>query len=140
MNFAERVVLDTSTLVSAAIRVGSIPHQAFLKAMGGYEVCASAETLHELNEVLLRPKFNRYLARSERDTFLELYESYAVLVEVRESVKASRDPRDDKFLALVAACGASVLVSSDKDLLVLKSFKSIPIIKAADFLVFEPER
>jgi len=39
-----RVVLDTSTLVSAALRMGSVPGHALLKAMGTCDMCASEET------------------------------------------------------------------------------------------------
>jgi predicted nucleic acid-binding protein len=56
-----RVVLDTSTLVSAALRIGSVPHQALLKAVGSCDLCASPETLAELEKVLARDKFDRYL-------------------------------------------------------------------------------
>jgi predicted nucleic acid-binding protein len=42
---SRRVVLDTSTLVSAALRVGSIPYKTLLEALGAWDVCASVETL-----------------------------------------------------------------------------------------------
>ena len=47
MSGLRRVVLDTSTLVSAALRVGSLPHQALLKALGTCEICVSSATLDE---------------------------------------------------------------------------------------------
>ena len=52
------VVLDTSTLVSAALRVGSTPHQALALALSMCEVCVSVSTLAELDVVLMRPKFD----------------------------------------------------------------------------------
>jgi hypothetical protein len=55
-----RVVFDTSTLVSAALRVGSVPHQALVHALHIGDVCVCASTLAELDEVLMRPKFDRY--------------------------------------------------------------------------------
>jgi hypothetical protein len=33
MSRIRRVVLDTSTLVSAALRIGSVPHQALMRGM-----------------------------------------------------------------------------------------------------------
>lgn len=46
----------------------------------------------------------------------------AKLVEVTETIKASCDPEDDKFLELAVAGAAEVIVSGDKDLLVLDPF------------------
>ena len=59
MSRIRRVVLDTSTLVSAALRIGSVPHQALMQALASCDVCASAETLAELEQVLEREKFDR---------------------------------------------------------------------------------
>lgn len=72
MSVLRRVVLDTSTLVSAALRVGSVPHQALLKALGTCEVCVSTSTLDELEQVLKRDKFDRYLDAETRLAFVAL--------------------------------------------------------------------
>jgi len=45
-----------------------------------------------------------------------------------------RDPKDNQFLALCQACAATVLVSSDADLLVLHPWHGIPILTPATFL------
>jgi uncharacterized protein len=136
MSFVKRVVLDTSTLVSAALRVESVPSQAFLKALGSCEICTSDETLQELGEVLSRPKFDRYLDRAERIAFVELFSTYATKFEVHESVDDCRDPKDNKFLALAIACAADVLVASDKDLVAVHPYRAIPVMTPSDFLTF----
>ncbi len=38
---SRRVVLDTSTLVSAALRIGSVPYQAVFDALATCDICAS---------------------------------------------------------------------------------------------------
>jgi putative PIN family toxin of toxin-antitoxin system len=134
MRFVERVVFDTSTLVSAALRVESTPALAFRKALASHEICASPDTLQEIESVLLRAKFDRYLDRNERSAFLDLYRKVATSCDVRESVKACRDPKDDKFLALAVSCEAGILVSSDHDLLDLHPFRGVAIVTPADFL------
>ncbi|WP_347261160.1 putative toxin-antitoxin system toxin component, PIN family [Rudaea sp.] len=134
MRFVERVVFDTSALVSAALRVESTPALAFRKALASHEICTLPDTLQELESVLLRAKFDRYLDRGERGTFLDLYRKFTTSCEVREIVKACRDPKDDKFLALAVSCGAGVLVSSDRDLLDLHPFRGVAIVTPADFL------
>ncbi|MCC7464345.1 MAG: putative toxin-antitoxin system toxin component, PIN family, partial [Gammaproteobacteria bacterium] len=43
----------------------------------------------------------------------------------------SRDPDDDQVLAAALAAKAQMIVSGDKDLLVLGAFQGIPILPAA---------
>jgi len=98
----ERVVFDTSTLVSAVIRPDSIPWQALRRAFLSGEVCASAKTLAEMEEVLERSKFDRYLDRPTRRAAAEQIRRDCRMF-VMDPVDASppcRDPRDNKFLAL----------------------------------------
>lgn len=45
-----------------------------------------------------------------------------------------RDPKDDFVLACGLAAHANLIVSGDNDLLVLQSFKNIPIVTAAQAL------
>jgi putative PIN family toxin of toxin-antitoxin system len=126
-----RIVFDTSTLVSAALRVGSTPHRALALALLTGDVCVSASTLLELEQVLLRSKFDRYQTA--------LVRKHAVLVAVSATdefnvVPQCRDPKDKQFLALVLASEADVLVSSDADLLVLHPWRGVPIVTPGDFL------
>jgi uncharacterized protein len=139
MSRVRRVVLDTSTLVSAALRNGSIPHQALLKSLATCEVCASAETLAELASVLGRTKFDRYLDRESRRDFAALIHRYVRLFAVDAGAASAvqprcRDPKDDQFLALALAAEADVIVSSDQDLLVLHPWQGIPILSPAAFI------
>jgi uncharacterized protein len=126
-----RVVFDTSTLVSAALRIASVPHQALLAAFRGWDVCVSAETLSELERVLLRDKFDRYAPRIRRREFAALLRRRAHLFPV---APRCRDPLDDKFLALAIAADSAAIVSSDDDLLVLHPWRGLPILTPAQFL------
>ena len=134
-----RVVLDTSTLVSAAIRIGSKPHRAMLQAFATCEVCASAETLAELERVLERSVWDAYADRDSLREFAALYRRNVRLFSVEEADRLAveppcRDPKDNQFLALAVAAEADVLVSSDQDLLVMHPWRGIPILTPADFL------
>ena len=139
MSRIRRVVLDTSTLVSAALRSGSVPDQVLLKALRTCEVCASAETLDELAQVLDRKKFNRYLDKESRRSFVALMRRHVRLFAVQQSDLAAvdppcRDPTDNKFLSLALVSDVDALVSSDEDLLALHPWRGIPIMTPADFL------
>jgi putative PIN family toxin of toxin-antitoxin system len=134
-----RVVFDTITLVSAALRVGSVPHLALGRAYMDGEICASAATLGELEQVLLRPKFERYQTADVRQAFADIFRRRAVLFSVpdQDELKVNppcRDAKDNKFLALILACDADALISSDADLLVLHPWQDIPILTPAQFL------
>lgn len=94
-----RVVVDTSTLISAAIRPDSVPHRVLLAAVDQCEVCASIDTLSELDEVLARPKFNQYLDAEARHEFMSLVHEHFRLMSVLpvdpdELKPCCRDPRD----------------------------------------------
>lgn len=139
MSHIQRVVFDTSTLVSAALRDGSIPHQALLKALCFCDVCASAETLAEIEVVLNRSKFDRYLNPEERQAFIANLHRRVHLFVVQNADTSEigpycRDSRDDQFLALAQTAEADALVSSDQDLLVLHPWRGIPIVTPAEFL------
>lgn len=47
---------------------------------------------------------------------------------------ASRDPKDDKFLACAVEGGADYIVSGDGDLLTLENFRGVAIVRPADFV------
>lgn len=143
MSVLRRVVLDTSTLVSAALRVGSVPHQALLKALGSCELCASGATLNELEQVLKRDKFDQYLDAETRLTFVALVRQHSHLFAVRDVDELAveppcRDPKDNKFLALALICEADAIVSSDNDLLALNPWHSIPVLTPAGFVTLTP--
>ena len=46
----------------------------------------------------------------------------------------SRDPDDDKFIALAIAANCKIIISGDKDLLVVRRYDGVEIIKPGDFV------
>ena len=129
-----RVVPDTNVAVSAALFPQSPPGEVIDYAMRQRAIIASAATLAELNDVLLRPRFERYLQESRRLEFLQHLEQEAELVTITYRITACRDPKDDKFLELAISGNASHIITGDNDLLALHPFRNIPIIAPAAFL------
>ena len=129
-----RLTLDTNVAVSAALFPHSLPGQVLDYAMRQRVLLASDATLSELNAVLRRPRFNRYLLEDERLGFLRSLERTAELVVITHRITACRDPKDDKFLELAISGDASHLITGDNDLLALHPFRNIPIITPAAFL------
>lgn len=139
MSLLRRVVLDTSTLVGAALKPGSVPHQALLLSLARADVCASVQTWLELERVMQHRRFDRYLARGVRLEFAALLRQSMQFCAVTPADEAAvqppcRDTTDNKFLALVQVCQANVLVSSDDDLLVLNPWCGVPVLRPAEFL------
>ena len=85
-----------------------------------------------------RPKFDRYVTPGERDRNPGLLLRDACLVEVTESTRARRDPKDDQVLEL-AACGRAYwILRADADLLGLDPFRGIRIVTATNTLGLAP--
>lgn len=99
----------------------------------------SQATVEELNEVLRRKGFTKYVTEEERIEFLNAFVREGVLIEIVEPIVACRDPRDDKFLELAVNGQATCIVSGDEDLLVLRSFRGIPIITPRQLLGYLTE-
>jgi putative PIN family toxin of toxin-antitoxin system len=129
-----RYVFDTNVIVSALLFENGKPAQALRYALANGEVLLSLDLLEELNEVLGREKFNRYLTSEEREEFLEALIERAVLVEITENVQECRDPKDDEVLELALNGEAQYIISGDRDLLVLHPFRDVLVITADEFL------
>ena len=127
-----RVVVDTNVFVSAAFKETSWPGLVvrWVDKFGG--LLKSTATEQVIFEVVARPR----IAARAMPLFAErLHRVFATaeIVKIVERVAACRDPKDDKFLELAVNGRASVIVSGDVDLLVLETFRDIPIITPAVF-------
>ena len=98
-----RSVFDTSVTVSAVLLPHSVPCQAFDRARERGRILTPAATLQELNEVLRRPRFDKYVKEGERLEFLAGLKREVDLIDVTEAVTDCRDPKDNKFLELAVS-------------------------------------
>src|SRR5712671_5451080 len=119
MTTERRIVFDTGVVVSAVLLPRSIPRQAFDLAIASGRLLASQSTTDELEEVLRRPKFNKYVSEQARLEFLAALVSEIEIVPITQTIDACRDAADNKFLELALSGRASHVVSGDADLLVL---------------------
>jgi len=76
----------------------------------------------------------RILAADRRQEILELLTAAAFWVEPTETIRDCRDAKDNRYLDLALAAGAAVIVSGDKDLLVLDPWRGIRIVPPAQFV------
>ena len=125
---AERVVVDTNLLVSFFLRHGSIPWRAVRLVLEFGQLVMSEATYGELCEVLRRPKFDTYVARDPRESFLRSLPDFAIFVAVHEQVRACADPTDDKFLEAAVNGNAGVLVTGDRALSTMRAWRGVRIL------------
>jgi len=62
------------------------------------------------------------------------------MIEIVQTVQASRDPKDDKFLEVAVNGRADVIVTGDKDLLALNPYREIAILTPADYISRQTSR
>ncbi len=121
MSVSVRVVLDTNVVLSALVFRGGAAGQVRLAWQRGLLLpLASAATVQELVRVLAYPKFR--LSPAEQDELLADYLPYAEVVRIPHpppTVPECRDALDLPFLHLAVAGTAQVLVSGDRDLLIM---------------------
>ncbi len=129
-----RCVFDTNVFASALLLPDSKPRQALNLALRKVKVLLSFSVLAELNEVLSRKRFRRYVDEEDVRKFVAALTREAEWVDVDLEIAACRDPRDDKFLELAVAGHATHVVAGDFDLLALHPFQDIQIVSSQSFL------
>ncbi|NET72440.1 MAG: putative toxin-antitoxin system toxin component, PIN family [Sphaerospermopsis sp. SIO1G2] len=137
MNNAPNYVLDTNIFVSALLFKNSQPRQVLDKARNQGNILMSEAIWEEIIEVLGRPKFEKYVTAIERELFLDWLAESLHFIEISEIIVACRDAKDDKFLELAFNGNAELIVSGDKDLLILNPFQEIAIVTVREFLDME---
>lgn len=122
-----RLVLDTNIFIAAVLKNGSAEDIIKLAATTNLAtIISSEEILTELSNKLEskfnwdEPKINFYIS-----TIREICE----IVKPKEKLSIiKRDPSDNKILGCALAGNANLVISSDQDLIKLKSFQGIAII------------
>lgn len=132
-----RWVIDTNTVVSALLFADSVPRQALDWARQHGKILQSSATIDELNQVLRRRKFDRYISEMDRLIFLEAFIQSSELVEIKHTLRVVRDPKDDKFLELALSGDASIIISGDEDLLILNPHAGVTIMTPRTFLALQ---
>ena len=87
----------------------------------------------EIQAVLARPKFDRYVTLGERQLFLIGLFTTVEFIDVEETVVACRDPKDNAILELAVSGRARTIITGDQDLLVLNPFRGITILTVRQF-------
>ncbi|UCH88333.1 MAG: putative toxin-antitoxin system toxin component, PIN family [Thermoplasmata archaeon] len=128
-----KVVLDTNVLISGIYWEGN--ESIILKAckMQNLTNYISPETLEEFKKVLFYNKFK--LTPSEIELAIETVLSFSTVITPKIKLNVIKiDPVDNIFLECALASHADCIISGDKHLLKLGSYKKIEIMKSKDFI------
>jgi putative PIN family toxin of toxin-antitoxin system len=111
-----RLVLDTNILVSSLIRKGTPPYLVYRAwRQQRFALLTSAHQLAEVEDVLARPRLQKYVSAEEAQEMLRGLRAEAEQVDAdRIAVAHSPDPDDNRILAIALAGQADYVVSGDR--------------------------
>jgi len=128
-----KIVIDSNVFISSFFW-GGHPREVFERVINGFdELYITDEIIAEITSVMNNSKFN---ANSiEIEDYVKIIEKYSKkIVSKNVSKTISRDKNDDKILQCGLDGNVDFIVTGDKDLLVLKEYETIKIIKPKDYL------
>jgi len=114
-----RVLADTNVLVAAVTSKEGVSARLLIAARSGqYRLIVSPMLLDELETVLARPYFRRYLSSDDAHRFVVMVRERAEIVDDPSALAEplTPDPDDDFLVVLAEAADVDVLVSGDSDL------------------------
>ena len=131
-----RVVLDASSLVYAILKTDSIPRHPVDHVTRHPDCLVISQAVEdEYFDVVMRPKFDRFVPMLRRLGILQDVIRKATRIEPGVQISECADPDDDKYLSLALAAAAKVIVSSDKrHLLPMHPWRGVSILSPADYL------
>lgn len=132
------LVVDTNVIISAIIK--PVGYEAKLRQLwlrGGIKIAVSEPILQEVERVLAYPHIQTIhqwsLTRIKRHT--QKLRTKAIVVPATTVINVVKeDPSDNKFLSCAIEAKAKAIISGDKHLKRLGSFRGIPIVTARTFI------
>jgi uncharacterized protein len=129
-----RLVLDTNVLIAAFATRGTC-HDLLEHCVQQHQVVASDFIYRELEGKLLTKV---KLPAAKAAAAVALLRSRLELVHPDPlAVPACRDPDDDWILATAVAGSCALLITGDRDLLEMKTFRGIQILAPGHFWAYE---
>lgn len=126
-----KVILDTNILISALVFGGKPKQILQLTINHTIKTFISPPILAEFIDVLLRKfHYSRDRAQAQEKQIKETFQ----LVYPTLSVNILADEPDNRVLEAALTAGAEFIVTGDKELLDLKSFRGVKILNPTDFL------
>lgn len=96
-------------------------------------ILTSEEQIEEVIAVLQRNKFKKYFNNNDIEELLYLIYKTCKIVDIKERVNICRDKKDNFILDIAINGKADYIVTGDKDLLILSSFRGTKIITFSEY-------
>ena len=129
-----KVVIDTNVIVSYILGSSKSPFKIWQLVLTDKIIpLLSIELFQEIAETLHYPKLQKYID-TKRKT--EVLSSLSLLIntQITTSIDIVRDQDDNKILEIAISGNAQYIVTGDNDLLTLREYQGIKIMKPTDFL------
>ena len=128
----KKIVCDTNILISAFIFPGGPPEEILHGVlMRDYRLGISKSIMEEFEKVL---KYKFSWPEGEVSEITELISRNSTMVEPKYTVKIINDSPDNRILECADEFNADFIISGDRHILKLKTYKHIRILQASDFL------
>lgn len=128
-----RVVIDTNVFVAAFLSPRGKSNELLERCVTLHEIVCSEYILDELREKMI-DKFQRE-AGDVADALDVLRTRIQIVTPAPLDEPVSRDAKDDPILGTAVAGQAERIITGDKDLLSLVSYRGIKIVKPTEFLI-----
>jgi putative PIN family toxin of toxin-antitoxin system len=125
-----KIILDSNVII-AAFSSNGLCHSLFELCVTKYNIIISDHILSEVHRIL-HDKFKMPPKKvDEVIHYLKEFCNMQKYEKLKENV--CRDKDDDEILALAKSASVDYIITGDKDLLILETFDSIPIISHWNF-------
>ncbi len=137
-----RILLDSNVYLSFLLNPfgTGAPQACVAHALARQSPCIVSKTILEevRRNVLDKPYLRSRIASDQLDSLLDQIERNVTVVEDPPGapLRATRDPGDDFVIALALHHNVDIIVSGDKDLLVLDPIGDIRVVPPAVFMEF----
>lgn len=126
-----KAVYDTNIIISAALSPSGIPSSLLVFAFDRVvQLCVSPVILDEYAEVLRRPKFD--LSPQVINSLMRKITDAALVVHPTQTLNASPDESDNRFLECAQEAGAGYVVTGNKRHFPFPEFDGIQIVSPAE--------
>ena len=124
-----RIVIDNSVLISAIFWRGN-EYRVFRGVLEGrYIGLISVDIIAELKN-----KLNNKFKFDRTDDLIRIIKKNFDIVDIKTSLDIVRDKNDNMIVECAVDGYADYIITSDRDLLVLKKYRKIKIINSKNFL------
>jgi uncharacterized protein len=127
-----KIIIDSNLWISYLIKKDYFWLDKLIK---NEDICLvfSDELITEFLDVVHRPKFTKYISKSDLGELIEIFDKFCVYFKVVSDVDLCRDSKDNFLLNLAIDSEADYILTGDSDLLALKQIGKTKILTTKQF-------